>query len=202
MLPDGMVLHNMETPSNIVSWSDIDRLSRSVADKLPAVAGVAAFDRVIGISRGGLIPAVLIGSHLQIKRIESAQVRFYDGDKKLSGPILVGAAPSPCGPSGDPCRTLIVDEILDSGSTMNFLRRLFPEATLAALVTRHTDERPSEDGGLLSLATAPWEGVSTHVWVAESLETERWILFPWSPPEDLEAARLASDGRAMGTSSL
>ena len=189
-----MVQHNMETPSNIITWGDVDRLSRQVADRLPALSGVDSFDRVIGISRGGLVPAVLIGSHLEIKRIESAQVRFYDGDQKLAEPILVGARPSAYGPSGDPARTLIVDEILDSGATMDFLRGLFPEATLAALVARHPDCEAAGPGGLIPCTSDPSQGAAARVWVAEGLGTDRWILFPWSPPEDR-----AAETREAGT---
>ncbi len=85
--------------------------------------------------------------------------------------------------------------MLDSGSTMSFLRRLYPEATMVVLVTRHANRSVGSEGGLMSQTTSPKEGASTKVWVAESLETDRWVLFPWSPAEDREAEKREAEGR-------
>lgn len=169
-----------------LTWNDVDRLSLALARDLPAAAGFDSFDRVVGVSRGGLIPAVLIASHLQVKRVETVQVRLYDGGTRLDAPRLFGERPAPTGPGGDPSRTLVIDEILDSGRTMAFLRTMLPEATFAFLVARETEREAVRRSGSLSAYTCG--GASAPlVWAAEGMPTEDWILFPWSPPEDREA---------------
>ncbi len=170
-----------------MGWSDIDACASALAERLPAACGVAAFDRVIGIARGGLIPAVLLASRLGVKRVESIQVRYYDGDTRLDAPTVVGDTPAVCGPSGDPQRTLLVDELVDSGDTLRYLRTIFPEASMATLVARQVAGAPEEEHGLLPWSCGADGAAESRVWVVRSIPTDRWILFPWSPPEDVAA---------------
>jgi xanthine phosphoribosyltransferase len=174
-----------------LTWNDVDRLSAALAQGLPAAVGVDSFDRVVGVSRGGLIPAVLIASHLRVKRIETVQVRLYDGDTRLASPRLFGSPPEAAGPRGDPARTLVVDEIFDSGRTMEFLRAMLPHATFAVLVARETGRSALRRSGSLC-AYAATGGGDDVIWAAEGVATDEWILFPWSPPED----RAARDGES------
>ncbi len=176
------------THRNTVTWQDVDAWSRDLAARLPAVCGVAAFDRVVGIARGGLVPAVLVATHLGVKRIESVQVRLYDGGTKLPQPTLIGAAPSRAGPSGDGNRTLLVDEIVDSGETLRFLAGLYPEAHRAALVMRETQQALPQRFGLGWRPDDASAADGQGVWVASRLATDRWVIFPWSPAEDRDRA--------------
>jgi len=176
-----------------LDWGDIDRLTGHLAAHLPgqlrsARDGTADFDRIVGVARGGLIPAVLIASLLEVKCLESVQVRLYEGNRKLAGPELVGTRPGPAGPSGDPRRTLIVDEMLDSGTTLRFLRNVYPQACFAVLLGRHAAQRGVVQGALMALPAGPAGESAPSVWVAEGIEGDDWILFPWSPPEDRAAA--------------
>jgi xanthine phosphoribosyltransferase len=175
-----------------LGWADVERLAGVLAAQVAGAAGVQGFDRVLGVARGGLVPAVLLACHLGVKQLESVQVRLYDGARRLPAPRLLGPAPASAGPSGDPARTLVVDEIFDSGATMSHLHRLLPRATLCALVARHAPDRPVRThGDLRGYACAADPTGATIVWAVEAIETDAWILFPWSPPED----------RAAGTAS-
>lgn len=176
------------TNGNTVTWQDVDAWSRDLAARLPAACGVAAFDRVVGIARGGLVPAVLVATHLDVKRIESVQVRLYDGRTKLPEPVLVGTAPSACGASGDGRQTLIVDEIVDSGETLRFLAGLYPEAIRAALVMREIEQPLAQRSGLGWRPDEAGSPSGRGVWVARGMATDRWVLFPWSPAEDRDGA--------------
>ena len=173
-----------------LSWDDVERLTGVLAAHLPTEAsGPAArprvFDRIVGVARGGLIPAVLLASKLEIKQLESVQVRLYEGTTKLDAPAIVGGRPAASGPSGDPARTLVVDEILDSGTTLRFLRDFYPEACFAVLLGRRAAERGERSGALTAI---PCGAGSPPVWVAGGLDSDDWVLFPWSPPEDRAAA--------------
>lgn len=167
-----------------VSWEEVDALALRLADRLPEAAGISAFDRVVGVARGGLVPAALVASRLGLARVESVQIRLYDGEQRLEAPEVVGVRPSAYGPSGDPARTLIVDEIVDSGMTMRCLHGLFPQATLTALVARCETRSGEPQGGLTACSFDPEAGPSLRVLVGEERRTADWIVFPWSPPED------------------
>lgn len=171
-----------------LTWIDVDTLASRLAARLSAAAGVAAFDRVVGVARGGLVPAVLVASHMGIKRLETVQIRLYHGTSRLARPECAGSWPAVSGPSGDPARTLFVDEMVDSGTTLAFLQSRYPVASYAALVARRARRMGDAAAGLIPAAAA--EG-PRPVWVVSSLETDSWILFPWSPPEDRAAGGVA-----------
>ncbi|MDA1193552.1 MAG: phosphoribosyltransferase family protein [Planctomycetota bacterium] len=164
-----------------VSWSAIDRQAEDLAAALRRRPEGGIFDRVIAVSRGGLVPAALLAAHLGVRRVESVQVQAYDGTERLSELRLLGAAPVAAGPSGDPRQTLVVDEMCDSGRTGAFLHELLPQACQAALVGRGpAHDRPQ----VRSL------GGGGQIWLATSVEGSAWLVFPWSPAED----RLGSAG--------
>lgn len=167
-----------------LTWQDVERLAEALAEHVQAAAGVAPFDRVVGIARGGLIPAALLAALLDVKRVETFQMQFYEGSSRSDVPRRVGAAPLRVGPSGDPARTLVVDEIMDSGETMRCVRELLPGATLAVLVARNAGTPVETTSGLSAFALDEEQG---RVWTAAVLKTDAWILFPWSPDEDRRA---------------
>lgn len=197
-----------------LSWSDVEDLTARLAASLPGCAGGDAgptsFDRVIGVARGGLIPAALLATLLDVKCVQTIQVRLYEGKQRLESPQVTGTQPSAAGPSGDPRRTVLVDEMLDSGRTLELLRSIYPEACFAVLLGRHAAPGGQVLGGLIAHlppsgplgtkgaeeegAAAESMGIDAHrtgthrsrrpVWVAESVSSEDWVLFPWSPPED------------------
>ena len=185
-------MRGVGTSDNILCWDDIDACATQLAENLGHACGVADFDRVIGIARGGLIPAVLLATKLGVKRLETVQVRYYDGDQKLEAPIVLGEPPKPHGPSGDPARTLLVDELIDSGATLRHLRALFPEAHRAALVGRQTGPLPGPRAGLIPWINDAQAGADRPVWVGRAIATTQWILVPWSSSADVEAGATPS----------
>jgi len=80
-------------------------------------AGVASnfgpFTAVLGVARGGLIPATIIAHKLGIKRVFSLGVTYYDGDIKRDAPIVYQQLPAEI----EYENVLIVDEVLDTGET-------------------------------------------------------------------------------------
>ncbi len=129
-------------------------------------------DRLIGVARGGWVPAVLLAAALDVRCLQSVQVSLYDGRERREEPRLQGPVPPPAGPSQDPAATWIVDEMVDSGRTLRALRSVYPAAHLAVLV-----RRPQGPGAGEPDLVAGCEVTSSS-----------WVLFPWSPPEDRQRA--------------
>ena len=161
-------------------WGRIEALVTRLVTGLHA-AHPAGFDRVVGVARGGLVPAALLAQVAGIKQLESIQVLLYEGTVKHDAPRFLGGRPAAAGPSGDPGRTLIVDEILDTGETIEALAALYPDAVYAVLLGRHARERGTTAYDLLRVPTSE---AGPDVWVADTVAGDAWVLFPWSPAED------------------
>ena len=68
----------MSTPpgkSFPVTWDQFHRDSRALAWRL---TGLAPFDAVVAIARGGLVPATIVARELNIRVVESVSVKSYD----------------------------------------------------------------------------------------------------------------------------
>lgn len=81
--------------------------------------------RVVGVSRGGLIPATLL-SHKFGVPLEVITCSSYTGTSRTTDPVVVGWKPE----FNDP-RTLVVDDILDSGDTYSAILKAASQSTSA-----------------------------------------------------------------------
>lgn len=118
---------------------------------------------VIGIGRGGLVPAVYISHHLDVPMLSidhSAKVPGF-ADELLAKVAAKSAAGT---------RLLFIDDINDSGGTIDYIRRLLAE-------------NGCDDANLrfAVLMTNTRSKVSVEYW-ARSIdrdEDKRWFVFPW-----------------------
>lgn len=144
----------------ILTWETygtaIRELAQSVAD-----AGFVP-DIVLGIARGGLIPAGSVAYALDCKSLFTMNVEFYTGvgttreEPTLLPPFLDLAE------LGD-ASVLIVDDVADSGKTLELVHRICSE---------HAREVRSaviyEKPRTILAPDFAWR------------RTDRWINFPWS----------------------
>ncbi len=99
------------------SWPEVERWADGVASKVRA-AGPAP-ETLVGLTRGGWVPARLIGDRLGVHRLVSLRVQHWgvtasrDGEARLteglSGPVE-GAS------------VLVVDDITDTGESLRLAR--------------------------------------------------------------------------------
>lgn len=128
-------------------------------------------DFVIGVGRGGLVPAVYLSHRLNLPMLS------IDHSSKVPGfadELLAKVA----GMSGDGTRMLFVDDINDSGGTILYIRELLAGAGCQAdnlrfaVVITNTRSRASVD-----------------LW-GEKIdrdEDKRWFVFPWEAVGTREA---------------
>ena len=127
-------------------------------------------DVVIGVARGGLIPARLLVDYLQKKYICTLQMGHFIGEASLTeDPVLI--YPLPEVDLSDK-KVLVVDDISDEGGTMkavvDYLEGKVGEIRTAVLVSK-ADSR-----------------YHAH-YCPKIMQEWRWVFFPWSLHEDLTA---------------
>lgn len=132
-----------------LTWEELHRDTRALAARLLDTP----WRGVIGIARGGLIPATILARELDIRLIDSLCIASYDHDRQGDPQILKGVA-------GEGDGFLLVDDLVDTGVTARLARKLLPQAKLVAVYAKP-------------------RGMSTADLWAREFEQDVWIHFPW-----------------------
>ncbi len=146
-----------------VTWDQLHRDARALAGQL---IDDGPFAGIVAITRGGLIPAAIIGRELDCRLVESVSVSSYDqapeGQDALDSERRQGepAVLKPPSAAGDGTGFLIIDDLVDSGVTARVVRRLLPRARFACLYAKPAG-RPFTDRYVVEVPQ------------------DTWILFPW-----------------------
>ena len=142
-----------------VSWDQIHRDSRALAWRLdghgPEDGGWSA---VVAITRGGLVPAMIVSRELDIRIVDTISVRSYSTDNQRSEARVTKSPQAEL--MGDGEGILIVDDLVDTGKTLELVRRLYPKAHFATVYAKPSG-RPMVD---------------TYI---TEVSQDTWIFFPW-----------------------
>lgn len=142
-----------------VSWDQMHRDSRALAWRLdkrgPGEDG--AWKAVVAITRGGMVPACILARELNIRIVDTISVKSYDHQAQAEATVL--KAPDEA-LVGDGTGILVIDDLVDSGRTLEVVRRLYPNAHFATVYAKPKGE-PMVDTFIT--------GVSQ----------DTWIFFPW-----------------------
>lgn len=154
-----------------------------VSDVLAIAAALAADDWrptcLIGVGRGGLVPAVYLSHASGLPTLScdlSSQVKDFADD------VLVRLAARTH--AGE--RLLFVDDINDSGGTIGLLRARLAEAGAAAGAVRFAT---------LLDNTASSQGVDYRARTLDRTVTKDWFVFPWEALAPADA--LTADAAAV-----
>jgi xanthine phosphoribosyltransferase len=135
-----------------VTWDQLHRDAKALAWRL---IGKGSFKGVVAITRGGLIPAAIVARELEIRVIESVSVVTYDEETK--GAPVVAKLPAA---AGDGEGWLLIDDLVDTGTTARVVRALLPKAHFATVYAKAAGKPLVDD------------------FVTE-VSQDTWILFPW-----------------------
>ena len=133
-----------------VSWEQIHRDSRALAWRL---VGIRKWERLVGVARGGLVPAAIIARELDIRLVDTICVSSYT--IRTQGELTV-LKQIP----GDGEGWLIVDDLVDTGKTARVVRNMMPRAHFATVYAK-PEGRPYVDTFITEVSQ------------------DTWILFPW-----------------------
>lgn len=158
----------MEFRARAVTWNDIERWCSTVRQKI-----IKEYrpDLIIGLSRGGLVPARILSDSLWIKDLLSVKTEHWGITATKSGQAIL-RDPGSLNILGR--NVLIVDDITDTGQSMKlayeFVQKQSPASIRTATMLHITRSEfiPDYYG----------EEITEKNWA--------WFIFPWNVYEDLD----------------
>jgi xanthine phosphoribosyltransferase len=140
-----------------VSWDQFHRDARALAWRL---SGQGPFDAMVSITRGGLVPAAIVAREIGIRVIESICIASYQEDNRQGGLQILKGLGQELKKMGDGARVLVVDDLVDTGTTFKVVRELLPKAHFATVYAKPLG-RPLVDTFITEVSQ------------------DTWIYFPW-----------------------
>jgi xanthine phosphoribosyltransferase len=113
---------------------------------------------VVAITRGGMAPAMIVARELDIRIVDTISVKSYDWQQQAEATVL--KAPSAELMKNDGEGILIVDDLVDTGKTLELVRKLYPKAHFATVYAK------PQGRGM----------VDTYI---TEVSQDTWIFFPW-----------------------
>ncbi|RXV60409.1 xanthine phosphoribosyltransferase [Roseovarius sp. A46] len=140
-----------------VSWDQLHRDARALAWRLQGEAPETGWRAVVAITRGGMAPAMIVARELDIRVVDTISVKSYNHQTQ-SEPVVIKSPDA--GVVGDGAGVLIVDDLVDTGRTLEVVRAHLPRAHVATVYAK------------------PLGRAQVHTFVTE-VSQDTWIFFPW-----------------------
>ncbi len=142
-----------------VSWDQIHRDARALAWRLdgqgPGAGG--SWKAIVAVTRGGMAPAMIVARELDVRLVDTISVKSYDHQAQQEAVILKSPDPGLMR-SGN--GILLIDDLVDSGRTLELVRQHFPDAHYATIYAKPKG-RPMVDTFITEVSQ------------------DTWIFFPW-----------------------
>ncbi len=141
-----------------ISWDQIHRDSRALAWRLDGHGpDDGAWRAVVAITRGGMAPAMIAARELDIRTVDTISIKSYDHQAQSAAKVLKRPDDAMM---GDGTGILIIDDLVDSGKTLEVVRALYPKAHFATVYAKPKG-RPQVDTFITEVSQ------------------DTWIFFPW-----------------------
>ena len=136
-----------------INWQEFHQDTKALAEKIRAHG---KFDKIIAISRGGLIPAGILAYELDIRNSQAINISSYDtGEiRRADEDVEID-----CDISDVDEHTLVVDDLSDSGRTFRLMRQLLPQAKFVAVYVKEQGRAEAD------------------IYTRQVPDT--WVVFPW-----------------------
>ncbi|WP_424928106.1 xanthine phosphoribosyltransferase [Amaricoccus tamworthensis] len=143
-----------------ISWDQIHRDSRALAWRLdkkgPGEDG--SWRAIVAITRGGMAPAMIIARELDVRTVDTISVKSYDWQMQSRAQVLKHPSPEVMGNEGE--GVLIIDDLVDTGKTLELVRQMYPKAHFATVYAK------------------PHGRPMVETFITE-VSQDTWIFFPW-----------------------
>jgi hypoxanthine phosphoribosyltransferase len=132
------------------TWEQVEGMTQDILRQIRD----EKFDAVVGLTRGGLTPAVLVSQYLDIP-MHTLKVSLRDHQEQESLKVLDKL-------SGQ--RVLVIDDINDTGATINYIKEHWiGNLTYAVLINNEASD-----------ADVDYSSININ-----KMEDDVWIVFPW-----------------------
>jgi hypoxanthine phosphoribosyltransferase len=161
-----------------VSWQEVENHTQEILRQIQLDGWLP--DYVVGLTRGGLVPANLISQYLNIP-METLKVSLRDDYSEPESNLWMAEDAFGDNENGGK-KILIVDDINDSGATLNYIKQDWQSSCLP------DDERWQDDiwGKNVRVAVIyDNEASKSELDISYSsvtinkAEEDQWIVFPW-----------------------
>lgn len=140
-----------------MSWEEVEEALLELARKVRRGFDP---DAIVGVARGGLIPAVRLSHLLGDKEFRVIHVKYYQGRRRMKKPELISDIKALT------WKALLVDDVADTGTSLSF-------------VLRHLKKKGAKEVRTATIAYKPRAGLKPDYY---ALETNKWVVFPWEEP--------------------
>ncbi|PKQ11896.1 MAG: xanthine phosphoribosyltransferase [Alphaproteobacteria bacterium HGW-Alphaproteobacteria-1] len=140
-----------------VSWDQIHRDARALAWRLQGEAPEGGWRAVVAITRGGMAPAMIVARELDIRTVDTISVKSYNHQEQTEPRIIKSPDMDIV---GDGTGVLIVDDLVDTGRTLEVVRARMPRAHVATVYAK------------------PMGRAQVDTFITE-VSQDTWIFFPW-----------------------
>lgn len=140
----------------LLTWDDVATSALKLARQITATP--SQYDRLITLGKGGWPLARILADLLRLPDAASLGISFYDGLERKNAPSLSQELPA----SVKGQRILLVDDVVDSGDSIEFAREYLQKMGVATVETASLYYKPRSK--------------YTPDYFAE--ETTAWIIFP------------------------
>jgi uncharacterized protein len=148
----------------VPTWNQIYELLLTLSQRIQSQHFLPHI--IVGISRGGLIPARILVDLLETKEFTTFQIQFYTNiEQTLQKPIL--KRPTTTNLIGK--RVLLVDDIADSGQSLK-------------LALTHLRKQDVTETKTVTLYLKPRSKIIPDFY---GIQTSKWVVFPWDTKETL-----------------
>ena len=146
----------------VPSWNQVYKMLLSQAEKI--CNSSLQPDVIVGVSRGGWIPARVLSDLLENPTLASVQVDTHSGASQAQSlPTITQKVSTPVTKK----KVLIADDVADSGESLK-------------VVKEHVLHQGAAVAKIATLYYKPWSAVKPDYY---EKETSKWIVFPWDRKE-------------------
>lgn len=150
----------MKTRLSYLSWNKIAGMCRQLSSKISRYEP----DVLIGIARGGLVPARILSDITGNSNLAIIRIEFYAGIGKTKGkPKITQRLTS----SIKGKKVLLIDDVADSGKSLMAARK-------------YVIGKKPEKLRTATLHYKPWSIIKPDYYVKK---TESWLVYPWETNE-------------------
>ena len=140
-----------------VSWDQLHRDARALAWRLQGNAPEDGWRAVVAITRGGMAPAMIVARELDIRMVDTISVKSYNHQTQTAPRVIKSPDMEIV---GDGEGVLIVDDLVDTGKTLEVVRERMTKAHVATVYSKPMGRNM----------------VDTYV---TEVSQDTWIFFPW-----------------------